>query len=174
MILSVYVHTELFFPPPSNPHRTGRQLAQQQLSVQHLRDSHDLLARTPIRHADHPVQLQRLHQLRCRRAERWCWHLFRHRRSERLALPAPLDRHRRYGRLQEQRRHSTDDELAVASVAADCLRSWYVYFLHARSMGLTSRGVVRRVGLRCHQQRRLCLVDDVLDVAPRWLLLRCH
>ena len=107
----------------SNSVRLEWELAQRQLPVQHLRVCDDFLARTPLWHALHPLELQRLHQHRRRRAKRGRRHLFWERGRERVALPTPMDGRCGHGRVQEQCRRCGTDELGVAPVAADRVRT---------------------------------------------------
>ena len=103
-----------------------RQLPEQQLALEHLRICHGLLARTPLRHSDHPLQLQRFYEQRRRLTQRWGGHMLGHWRRQRLVLPAPLGRHRRHGRLQEQRRQRSTHELGVSARFPNRVRSRYV------------------------------------------------
>lgn len=167
---------------------TERQLAQQQLPVQHLRHRDDLLARAPVRHTDDPLELLRLHEHGRRRAERRYVRLLQHqyivepisrcilcrrgdvhdrRRHERLAVPAPLGGRRGHGRLPQPRRHGAAHELGVAAGGAD--RLWPRYVCPSQLMRRGGEGRLtgmggRRARVRGDQQRGRRVERHVRDV----------
>ena len=148
-------------------------IAQRQFSVQHLRICDDILARPPLRHTHHSLELQRLHQHRCRGAQRRGRYVLRERRAERVAVPTSLDCRCGHGRIQEQRWQSGANQLGVAPVAADRVRTGSVSSRTSRKMEwLTDMISFRCSWLRRNQQRRLGVVDDVLHLASGWIVLR--
>ena len=109
-------------------------VAQRQFSIQHLRICDDILARPPLRHTHHSLELQRLHQHRCRGAQRRGRYVLRERRAERVAVPTSLDCRCGHGRIQEQSWRSGANQLGLTPVAADRVRTGSVSSQMSRKM----------------------------------------